>query len=99
MATISIEIDERDEARVFAAIAKNFNWKDRVPNPSFDPNRPLSPSNPREIDNPQPIEDFVNDILRNFLQEHVTSCERKEARKQVYREMDTQIRAKKKKRR
>jgi len=97
MAIISIDIDVHDEARVFAAIAKSFNWQSRVPNPSFDPGRPQSPGNPREIDNPDLIEDFVNKVLRDFLQEHVTAFERKEAREQVYREIDTKIRANKKK--
>jgi len=97
MAIISIEIDVRDESRVFDAIAKNFKRKDKLPNPAFDPERQESPSNTREIDNPETVEEFVNKIIGNFLQEHVTSFEKKEAKKQVYKDIDTKVRVKKKK--
>ena len=97
MAIISIEIDVRDESRVFDAIAKNFKRKDKLPNPKFDPERQESPSNTREIDNPESVEDFVNKIIGDFLQEHVTSFEKKEVKKQAYKDIDTKVRVEKKK--
>ena len=96
MATISIEIDVRDESRVFAAVAKNFNRKDRVPNPEFDPSRPESVGNSREIDNPESVEEFVNQIIENFLQEHVASFEKKEAKKKAYKDIKGKVRVKRK---
>jgi len=95
MAIISIDIDVRDESRVFDAIARNFKRKDKLPNPDFDPERPESPSNTREIDNPETVEEFVNKIIGNFLQEHVTSFEKKEAKKQAYKDINTKVRVKK----
>lgn len=93
MTTIIIDIDNRDIDRVRAAIAKNFNRKDRVPNSSFDPGIPENPgNNPREIDNPESLDDFINRILRGFLQEHVTAFERREVRRQAVEAADTTVR-------
>lgn len=92
MAEIIIELDPQDEARIFAAVAQNFNRPAKVPNPSFDPGRPENPgNNPREIDNPESLEDFTNRILREFLQEHVTAFERRDARRQAAEAIDTTV--------
>ncbi len=84
MAQFIIDIDQPDLDRVRAAIAKNFNRKDKVTNPSFDPGRPENPgNNPREIDNPEHVDDFINRMMREFIIEHVRVAETREARSQA----------------
>jgi hypothetical protein len=93
MAEFIIDIDDRDLPRVRAAIARNFNRKDRVPNPSFDPGFPEnSENNPGEIDNPEGLDDFINRMIREFLAEHVKTAEVREARRQAGEAVDTTVR-------
>lgn len=93
MATIIIDIDQRDIARVRAAMSKNYNRKDRVPNPTFDPGQPEHPQfNPREIDNPESEDDFINRIIREFLIEHVKQVETREARRQAAQNIGDDVR-------
>lgn len=92
MPQIIIDIDQQDVARVYAAVAKNFNRPDRVPNPTFDAGQAEHPIfNPREIDNPESLQDFTNRIVREFLQEHVTAYEKREARQQAADAVDTRV--------
>ena len=93
MAEFIIDIDNRDLARVRAAMARNFNRKEKVPNPSFDPGRPENPgNNPREIDNPEGLDDFINRMIREFLAEHVKAAEVREARRQAVEGVDATMR-------
>ena len=62
----------------------NPDWPTEIPNPNFDSGQPPSPDNPENIEDPNVLETipnpenkymFVNKIVRNFLQEHVTAHE------------------------
>jgi hypothetical protein len=80
--TITIEVDTADVNRVLNAIATNYKRLDEVPNPAFDPGSPVHPTqNPLTIDNPQSKEDFLNQVVRQFLTENVYGREVREAKR------------------
>lgn len=75
MAQFAIEIADADVDRVMNAVSANYGYQDNIANPDYDENLPTSESNPETITNPENKFVFVNKIVRNFLQEHVTAYE------------------------
>ncbi len=80
MAQFSIEIADADVDRVMNAVASNYNWKENIENPDFNPAEPVSDENPETIPNPENKFVFTNRIVRSFLSENVKAHEVKLAK-------------------
>ena len=92
MAIFELAIADGDVARVFNAICNNYNWNEKVENPSFDPDQEEDEStNPAFIDNPEDQGQFVHRIVRQFLGEHVTAYETNLAREAAAAAADTSV--------
>jgi hypothetical protein len=75
MAQFAIEIADADVDRVMNAVSANYGYQENIANPDYDNNVETSESNPETITNPESKPVFVNKVVRNFLQEHVTAYE------------------------
>ena len=91
MAQFSIEIADEDVNRVMDAVSANYNWPSTVANPDFDEGQPISGENPETIANPENKFMFVNRIVRNFLQNHVTAYEVEVAKAEAAAAADTNV--------
>ena len=91
MAVFSIEIADADVARVIGAVCANYNRPETVSNPSFDDEQEESEANPRTITNPEDTFQFTNRIVRQFLAEHVSAYEVKQAKNAAAAAVDTSV--------
>jgi hypothetical protein len=91
MAVFSIEIADADVARVIGAVCANYNRPETVANPSFDHEQEESGANPRTIANPEDTFQFTNRIVRQFLAEHVSAYEVKQAKNAAAAAVDTSV--------
>ncbi len=73
-----VDIADEDVERVITAMCANYNYKDTIPNPNFDPEQPEDPStNPSDIPNPETRYQFVNKMGRDFLINNTVAYELK----------------------
>jgi len=93
MAIFSLEIDDTDVGRVLDAIAASYGWQSHVRNPDDIGSGLDSGGNPvpSNIDNPETKGDFTHRMVREFLANHVTSWETKEAKRLAALSIDTSI--------
>ena len=93
MAVFSLEIDDADVQRVFDAVCGNYRWSALIDNPDDVGGGLDSEGNPvpAEIDNPESMGEFTHRMVRDFLSNHVSAWEIKEAKRIASENLDNSI--------